>query len=63
MGGLSRPAGHTGTWCPRPLLLSGLFRGLGLFLLRQVFKHQAQHVCDLTVQLLKPESGGRGEGA
>lgn len=34
---------------------------MGLFLLRQVFQHQAQRVRNLIVELLKPGSGA-GEG-
>ena len=43
------------------LLLLDLLQGLGLLLLGQVFKHQAQHVHDLVVQLLKPGNGGGEE--
>lgn len=42
------------------LLLVDFLRGLGLLLLGQVFKHEAQHVHNLVVQLLKPGSGGGG---
>lgn len=65
MGGGGGVAGHSpgGPWwlgAHIQLLLIDLLRGLGLLLLGQVFKHEAQHVHDLVVQLLKPGRGGGG---